>query len=159
AGGFDTLLDGTAILAGLIALPAEASAGWAVRYQQEIQSVQKRLEALRSLPLVPVPAEASPARMPVGPIVPERGEVAVAPAAELKGPPPTPSEAVVRVTAESLNRLMSLAGESLVQARWLRPFATALLLLKKQQDHLASLIDTLGSTLAPARRGEQGEQL
>ena len=33
----------------------------------------------------------------------------------------------MRVTAQSLNRLMGLAGESLVQARWLPSFSTALL--------------------------------
>jgi two-component system sensor histidine kinase and response regulator WspE len=62
------------------------------------------------------------------------------------------AEAVVRVTAQSLNRLMSLAGESLVQARWLQPFATALLKLKKQQDHLARLIDGLSQAVAQGQR-------
>ena len=54
------------------------------------------------------------------------------------------TEAVVRVTAQNLNRLMGLAGESLVQARWLDPFATALLKLKKQQDHLAGVLESVG---------------
>ena len=53
------------------------------------------------------------------------------------------------MTAQSLNRLMSLAGESLVQARWLQPFSTALLKLKKQQDHLAGLLGQLGQALRP----------
>ena len=47
----------------------------------------------------------------------------------------------MRVTAQSLNRLMGLAGESLVQARWLPSFSTALLKLKKQHDLLASMLD------------------
>src|SRR5205823_9536948 len=51
-------------------------------------------------------------------------------------------EPVVRVTAQSLNRLMGLAGESLVQARWLPSFSTSLLKLKKQHDLLASMLDT-----------------
>ncbi len=50
-------------------------------------------------------------------------------------------EAVVRVTAQSLNRLMGLAGESLVQARWLPSFATALLVLKNQHDQLALILE------------------
>ena len=54
---------------------------------------------------------------------------------------------MVRVSAQSLNRLMGLAGESLVQARWLQPFSTALLKLKKHQDHLAGLLDSLSQTL------------
>jgi two-component system sensor histidine kinase and response regulator WspE len=69
-----------------------------------------------------------------------------------------PAEAVVRVTAQSLNRLMSLAGESLVQARWLQPFSTALLKLKKHQDHLAELLESVAHALA-AGRNDQAEQL
>jgi two-component system sensor histidine kinase and response regulator WspE len=73
----------------------------------------------------------------------------VAPPAEpVVSPLPAESpEGVVRVTAGSLNRLMSLAGESLIQARWLHPFATSLTTLKKQQDRLASLLDGLAETL------------
>ncbi|MCS6866557.1 MAG: hybrid sensor histidine kinase/response regulator [Gemmataceae bacterium] len=54
-----------------------------------------------------------------------------------------PAEAVVRVTAQSLSRLMGLAGESLVQARWLPTFSTALLKLKKQHDLLATMLDSV----------------
>ncbi len=56
-------------------------------------------------------------------------------------PTPAPNDAVVRVTAQSLNRLMGLAGESLVQARWLPSFSTDLLFLKKQHDFLATQLD------------------
>ncbi|MBP3954569.1 hybrid sensor histidine kinase/response regulator [Gemmata sp. G18] len=56
--------------------------------------------------------------------------------------PPPPAESVVRVSANSLNRLMGLAGESLVQARWLPSFSTALLKLKKHHDLLATMLDT-----------------
>ncbi len=53
-----------------------------------------------------------------------------------------PAEAVVRVTAQSLSRLMGLAGESLVQARWLPTFSTALMKLKKHHDLVASMLDS-----------------
>ena len=43
------------------------------------------------------------------------------------------SDRVVRVTADNLNRLLGLAGESLVAARWLKPFAGSLLRLKRLQ--------------------------
>jgi two-component system sensor histidine kinase and response regulator WspE len=64
--------------------------------------------------------------------------------------PAAAAEAVVRVTAQSLNRLMGLAGESLVQARWLQPFTTGLLKLKKHQDHLAEVLDGLAQGLTGA---------
>src|SRR5262249_10563763 len=69
------------------------------------------------------------------------------------------AEAVVRVTAESLNRLMGLAGESLVQARWLDPFATALLKLKKQQDQLAGVLDGLKQALTSDGQKDRAEAL
>jgi len=83
----------------------------------------------------PVPNVLEPA--PVRVVVKrEPDPVAVAPSA-----PALPPEAVVRVTAQSLNRLMGLAGESLVQARWLPSFSTALLAVKKQHDRLTALLD------------------
>jgi two-component system sensor histidine kinase and response regulator WspE len=65
-----------------------------------------------------------------------------------------PAEAVVRVTAESLTRLMALAGESLVQARWLAPFSAALLKLRKHQDHLAEALNALDQALANGDRSD-----
>ncbi|MEY3223200.1 MAG: hypothetical protein RLZZ203_2056, partial [Cyanobacteriota bacterium] len=37
---------------------------------------------------------------------------------------------VVRVSADNLNRIMGLAGESLIEANWLQPFADSMMLLK-----------------------------
>jgi two-component system, chemotaxis family, sensor histidine kinase and response regulator WspE len=52
-------------------------------------------------------------------------------------------ERVVRLTAENLNRLLGLAGESLVESRWLRPFADSLQRLKRHQTELAERLDDL----------------
>ncbi len=57
-------------------------------------------------------------------------------------------ERVVRITAQSLTRLMGLAGESLVEARWLQPFSQSLLMLRRQQDHLADVIEELSEQLS-----------
>lgn len=53
------------------------------------------------------------------------------------------SERVVRVTAQNLTRLMGLAGESLVEARWLPVFANSLFKLKKQQSQATDLLDDI----------------
>src|SRR6266581_3515435 len=65
---------------------------------------------------------------------------------------PAPQEAadtgrMVRVTAENLNRLMGLAGESLVESRWLEPFANALRQLKRSQLELADVVERLRESL------------
>jgi two-component system sensor histidine kinase and response regulator WspE len=52
-------------------------------------------------------------------------------------------ERVVRLTAENLNRLLALAGESLVESRWLRPFADSLQRLKRQQADLSEKLHSL----------------
>jgi two-component system sensor histidine kinase and response regulator WspE len=55
---------------------------------------------------------------------------------------------VVRVTAENLNRLMGLAGESLVESRWLEPFVGSLRQLKRSQLELSDLLERLREVLA-----------
>ncbi|MDX2099851.1 MAG: response regulator [Leptolyngbyaceae cyanobacterium bins.59] len=54
---------------------------------------------------------------------------------------------VVRVSAENLNRIMGLAGESLVEANWLQPFADSLMLLKNRQMELARMLEKLQTAL------------
>lgn len=43
---------------------------------------------------------------------------------------------VLRVTAQNLNQLMGLAGESMVESRWLHPFSQSLMRLKKISTNL-----------------------
>lgn len=62
---------------------------------------------------------------------------------------------VLRVTAQNLNRLMGLAGESLVESRWLQPFADSLLQMKISQNDLASTIDILRESLKTCRLSEK----
>lgn len=54
---------------------------------------------------------------------------------------------VVRVSAESLNRLQGLAGESLVESRWLGSYSESLVHIKKRQVELVSLVDHLREKL------------
>ena len=66
-------------------------------------------------------------------------------------------ERVVRLTADSLNRLLGLAGESLVESRWLRPFAESLQRLKRQQMELAVKLDDLRGRLSEEHVSERVE--
>ena len=87
----------------------------------------------------------------VGPLsAPERGT-----GGEVSISPPPPEDAVVRVSAQSLNRLMGLAGESLVQARWLPSFASSLLELRKEHDRLAQAIEAAFHAVAVGTTPEQ----
>ena len=70
-----------------------------------------------------------------------RGEIATVEAIA------TPTDRVVRVSAENLNRIMGLAGESLVEANWLQPFADSFTTLKSSQLELSRLLETIHTTL------------
>jgi two-component system, chemotaxis family, sensor histidine kinase and response regulator WspE len=58
------------------------------------------------------------------------------------------SDRVLRVSAENLNRLLSLAGESLVESRWVKPFAESLLRLRRRQHDLGKTLETLRDAVA-----------
>jgi two-component system sensor histidine kinase and response regulator WspE len=72
-------------------------------------------------------------------------------AATVAPPPPnapgrgtrTGGDRAIRITAQTLNRLMGLAGESLVQSRWFEPFYESLLGLKKRHMEINELIESL----------------
>ena len=66
---------------------------------------------------------------------------------------------VVRLTSESLDRLMSLAGEVRIDTRWLRPFSDSLLQLKSGQTSLADVLEGLRNNLDPEALNEAVEQL
>ena len=154
----DGLLKGVDLLGRIAQLSEEESAAWQAGNEDLIAGTVASLERLRSggppaeeAPPTPSPAKVAPVPDPAVAAPPseplDASPLAVAfdddPAPE---PPPLPSalaEApgrVVRVSAESLSRLMGLAGESLVQARQLRPFADALVALRSRQ---AALIEAL----------------
>jgi len=66
-----------------------------------------------------------------------------APAAQPNGG----ADDAVRVSSDSLNRLVGLAGAVQVESRWLRPYAEALVQVKHRQAELVSLLDRLNDNL------------
>jgi len=58
------------------------------------------------------------------------------------------ADRVLRMTAEHVNRLLGLAGESLVESRWLKPFATALLQLSRLHYDAGKTLDSLREALS-----------
>jgi len=158
----DTLLAAIDFL-GTIAAAADALAAdgpWPDR----AAGVVSRLAALSAADAAAPVASEPPA--PVPPAVVSQPRPAVAeppPAAE----PPAeteagasaprgldPSDRVVRVSADSLNRLVGLAGEALVETRQMRPFVDGLLQFRSAQvdlcDALAALDEKLEAGELPA---------
>jgi two-component system sensor histidine kinase and response regulator WspE len=65
---------------------------------------------------------------------------------------------VLRVTAGNLNRLLGLAGESLVASRWLRPYSESMLRLKRAQERVAKSLDTLHEALPALSANARAER-
>lgn len=61
----------------------------------------------------------------------------------------------LRVSAENLNRLLDLAGESLVESRRLKPFGQSLLRLKRTQRDAAKALEALDAALPAELRDER----
>lgn len=81
--------------------------------------------------------------------------------AEVAAAGPVEPDRAVRVTAENLNRLMGLAGESLVQARQLRPLIDGVGQLRQAQtqlwDRLQKLENELSSLSSEATEGSRAQ--
>jgi two-component system sensor histidine kinase and response regulator WspE len=162
-------------LAGGISTDDETFAEWVKSAMPALEDAAEKFEAVpvsdSHLPRVgdervevPDVAESRPTPLPA--VVSNTPTVPVVEVPPPPPPPPPPTEdAVVRVSAQSLNRLMGLAGESLVQARWLPSFSAELLTLRKSHDRLAQMLDaafhavavgasqeSLGLVLSDARR-------
>lgn len=89
------------------------------------------------------PASATPASTTANASAPASG-TEFAPASA----PTTDPGRMLRVRADNLDRLLSLSGESLVESRWLKPFAQSMLRVKRVQRDGTRALDQLHETLA-----------
>jgi two-component system sensor histidine kinase and response regulator WspE len=169
----DLLLRGIDLL-GQISKNSEASiARWDADHAEELRQFLGSLASLTSACETPAPADGqatalaepfAPSRpiekdrpgdfsLPAG-MVPAAPEAYSQPAVTRRHEDP---ERVVRLTAQSLNRLLGLAGESLVESRWLRPFADSLQRLKRHQTELSEKLDDLRNRLSEEHVSERAE--
>ena len=151
----DLLFRGLDLLSNVSKSKEESLPEWETSHDQAVQDFLSGVGAL--LPQKPAPpAEsfAEPAQVEEATAIPEPPTPSSDPSAMMVEAEPQPStpdapakadapERVLRLGAENLNRLLGLAGESLVESRWLRPFAMGLQRLKLQQGDLARRIEDL----------------
>lgn len=76
-------------------------------------------------------------------------DVTTASSQPLVSPPSSPSstDRRIQISTSNLSQLMALAGESVVEANWLQPFAESILQLKQQQQTLSQTLDRLNEQL------------
>jgi len=105
------------------------------------------VSALRQPPaaaLPPPPAAPVPAATPAPPPAPAPASPEPAPApASAQPPPATTADRSIRLTAQTVTRLVGLVSDAVVSTRWLEPFPGHLLQLKAQLTELGRLLDRL----------------
>jgi two-component system sensor histidine kinase and response regulator WspE len=103
------------------------------------------------------PVAREPAPPPETPAFPPRSPETPAPFEPVAPTPETESsDRALRVTVDNLNRLLGLAGETLVESRRLKPFRDSLLRLKRLHQETAKAFDRLKQGLPEHALGERG---
>ena len=176
----DTLFQGVDLLAQLSKANDRNMASWQTEHAVEIENFLTKLARVTAPETSPssagsmtpadpnVSAEKSPVERAAGGLDDEGASVAgleaqsdqdrplpaqsaLSASADVSLPQVESPERVVRLTAENLNRLLALAGEALVDSRWLGPYAQSLQRLKRyhleleqQLGHLRQVVETHG---------------
>ncbi len=152
----DLLFQGVDLLNQLAKHTETSLAEW---QQSHVAELKQLLDSMAAMV-----ADRAPSRLEPSPPVARPTAPALVPEAMPPGKPPpedlrkadTP-ERVLRLTAENLNRLLGLAGESLVESRWLRPFADSLQRLKRQQMDLREQLQRLQQCLEDEYASERSQ--
>ncbi|HIC7207745.1 hybrid sensor histidine kinase/response regulator [Burkholderia stabilis] len=108
-------------------------------------------QTMQASAVAPPPASVVPYRDHDGAANEPVGAGAAVPPLAVSGAIPDPVQAgraagagaMRRVRADTLNRLLSLSGESLVESRWLKPFAESMLRVKRAQRDAARSLDLM----------------
>ena len=167
----DLLLRGVDLLTRIAAVPEPEIAQWSAAHHAEINGFLKALA--EPLPVETERSETSAAAVEKSVIEPEPPSPSitedalskpipapVSPAPESPKPAPSARSAdsasrALRVNADNLNRLLALAGESVVASRWVDTFATELLRLKRLQHSVARSVNALRQSLAESELDER----
>ena len=157
AGAIDILLGAGDLLARVSTLEESGVPAWVEEQSSTIDRLLSQLADVRvgksvspvTQPAPPPVEEVSPTSVPVAQ---SKVEILSQPAAAPTSAAPTRAARAsggtdrgIKVTAQSLNRLMGLAGESLVQSRWFEPFSKSLLDLKRRHSEIHDMLESLQS--------------
>ncbi len=144
----DVLLKGTDTITEL-AMYEDEHREWYALHKQDYLGLLENIDAIlkggkpEAKDVAVVESMAEVAQKEVSADDADKVEPATSVKQELKKAVTPQKDRVLRVSAELVNRLMGLAGESLVESRWLNPYSVSLQRLKRQQTDLVCVIDSL----------------
>ncbi len=147
--GIDALLHGVDLLQSITQVRDEDLTQWLVSVQAEFDQTRTAIATLLNPNAVPV------TEIAIAQVTPTPNPSSLELQPSTPQPPQTPeSDRVVRVSADNLNRIMGLAGELLIEANWLQPFADSMVSLKSGLVELFRRLEQLQE----AMERPQGEQ-
>ncbi|MEN5159590.1 hybrid sensor histidine kinase/response regulator [Achromobacter spanius] len=161
-----------ALLLGTDLLQRVATPG--VELDAEIGDLVARLSSAPNAPLALAPRAARPSdylppivRMEDEPVAPVPSPVndpaasgapdALPPARRSSDRSVGEGERVLRVTADTLNKLLGLSSETLVESQWVGPFSAAMLRLRRLQAGAAHALDGVRAVLAEQQLDARGQ--
>ncbi len=147
-GHIDALLRGADWLAAVAQHDVISIRHWQAEFGADCEAWLKTLQAFL------IPADSAPAATLE---IDTAAGTSLTPPNEIKpalAPKPEDSDRVLHLTAENLNRLLGLAGEALVESRWLRPFAESLQRLKRMQADLERTLEGLSQSFEEEKISE-----
>jgi two-component system sensor histidine kinase and response regulator WspE len=163
----DTLFKGVDLLQNIGRRSEDDLTSWADAHRSEIERFLDALArllgkgaaslepSLAASPATSLARQHATETAPTGTPVPHEAVPAVvdnsAPAVRKAASP----ERVLRLTADNLNRLLGLAGESLVESRWLRPFAQNMQRLKRLHAEVSETFDRMRARFRELELPEQ----
>ena len=159
----DVLLRGVDLLVRVANTPEPEAGQWSGAGAPEVAAFQLALGSCTDGDtLVDVASGPSPERVPPVEPPPEPREPASdnAPSQRSRRQSdndPRDRERSLRVSAANLNRLLGLSGESLVESRWLAPFAQSLLRLRRLQGDAGRRFNAVQELLSAQEIGEHAE--
>jgi two-component system, chemotaxis family, sensor histidine kinase and response regulator WspE len=145
----DLLLRGVDTLTQVAQLGEAEVTAWQTEHAEELDTLVVELQMARDdrLPARVIAPSLVPSVAPASAIDEVRGDVTDRPARPAPGIPGGHDRAV-RVTAESLTRLLGLAGEALMQSHRLSPLVDSLWHLKAKQTRLLEALQALEDRFA-----------
>ena len=167
-GDIDILLNGVDLIETIAKIPETESDKWFAEHKAEINKLVKSLKSLtkeektsKASPVKKEPQKtvkpAKPAPVKEGPKQ-EKIVEAIAKEKDEKKPGRRQEDAdgirAVRVSAQNMDRMMGLAGEALIESRWLPVFNKDLLQLKYRQDEVYASLDKIRENLQATNADE-----
>ncbi|MBD2292016.1 response regulator [Anabaena sphaerica FACHB-251] len=169
----DVLLQGVDLLQSISQLNDAELPGWLGLHQVDFTNIRDDVAAILQPegkkqkahtdfdtdarivnPQTPIPKHQSLVKSPQSPITNHQSPVTTRGVENIANN----QDRVVRVSADNLNRIMGLAGESLIEANWLQPFADSMMSLKSRMVEIARSLEQLQESLDQNLYEQEGKE-